>query len=335
VEYSREQYQLSIEELQKKLEQNPHDDAVAFEYAEKQYQLGNLAQSQELLMPLLVRDNPLPQAILLLAQMQYVCGNYAEAEALFLALGTRFPEFSKKAEFGLGLVYYQTNQFKKALALSTNSPDNIIAILQAYGDIEPYRVEWGEAGSISIPFFRTEPVPVIQAEIAGKLYNFIIDSGVGDIHLDESLAASLGIDILGKYMGAFAGGEAAEIQYGLLKSMALKDLRIESVPVSLLPSTSAKAIAAVFKKEKLKIDGIMGVSVFKQFMTTLDYPASRLILRPKDAQMDENASEMPFMLAFTHFIMGRGEINGKEVNIFLNSGLPADAALILPDDTVH
>jgi len=98
---------------------------VALEYAEKLMQLGNLTESQEVLAPILAGETPDPQAIYLSARVEYLSGNYEQSESLYDTLINEYPEYKAKAEYGIEYVYYQTNQYQKAQAISGDSTNGI------------------------------------------------------------------------------------------------------------------------------------------------------------------------------------------------------------------
>jgi hypothetical protein len=68
----------------------------------------------------------------------------------------------------------------------------------------------------------------------------------------------------------------------------------------------------------------------------MDYPAGQLILYPRNKKVAlENATEVPFALAGTHNIIAKGEVNGRAVNVFMDSGLNAPGVgILLPNDTI-
>ena len=329
---NRENYKKQMMEVKEKFEQSPMDESIALEYAEKLFQLGSFLEAKEILKLLLSS----PQATYFYAQIEYLNGNYSEAEKLYEAL-TQFPEFKKNAEHGLELVYYQTDQYSKIQNLP-DSPSVIGDIMRAFGSLKPYQIEWNETDKVMIPFLVTDPLPLIQVEIRGHMYNFLIDTGAGDTIIDTALAASLGIEVLAKHEGVGAGDVTATASYGILDSIMFNDVKITSVPVYMMPTEPFTAALG----NEFTVSGVIGVGIFKRFLTTMDYPAGQLILCKKNRhsiienQSYANAVEVPFVLASSHLIISTGEANGKEVNVFVDSGLAVPGvSILLSNDTVH
>ena len=108
---TRESYTQQASELKKQFAETPTEKG--FDYAEKLFQLGDFTKAQRILKSL----PDTPKAIYLTAQIEYMSGNYQEAEKLYTMLQSS--EFQREAEQGLALVYYQTGQYSKAKTLSS------------------------------------------------------------------------------------------------------------------------------------------------------------------------------------------------------------------------
>jgi hypothetical protein len=93
------------------------------------------------------------------------------------------------------------------------------------------------------------------------------------------------------------------------------------------------------------IGGIIGTNVLRQFLSTLDYPNGRLILRERS---EEAASafreelggrvvdEIPFYLQGTHFLLAHGSLNGHDDLLFhVDSGLAGEPAFGAPIETLE
>ena len=323
---NRETYTNKMVELKKEFEQHPTDKNIAFDYAEKLFQLGDFAQAQDILKSLTYMS----KAMYLNAQVEYMNGNYPKAEKLYAMLQSS--EFKSEAEQGLELVYYQTGQYSKAKTLS--SPSAIGEMMMAFGvgDRKPYAIEWSGTENAIIPFIEPEPLPLIQIKISGEMYSFIIDSGAGDTILDIDLSVELGVESITTLTGVGAGDMSATVNYGILDEIMLGNIKISNVPVTMMPTAP---FSAVYNNE-VEIHGVVGVGVFKQFFSIMDYPAGQLILYPRDKKVAlENAKEIPFALASSHLIIAKGEVNGREVNVFMDSGLAVTGVgILLSNDTV-
>ena len=339
IEQNRMNYEKQIQELKKKHEQSPKDKTAIYDYAEKLFQLGNFTKSEDILKPLFTNEVAFPQAIYLLAQIKYISGNYEEAEKLYEILVKQFPDFKEKAEYGLEYVYYQNNHYSKAKNLSVAS--DLGEIMRGFEGICPYQLMWDESDKAVIPFLVTNPLPLIQAEIKGELYNFIIDTGASETWLDDSLSASIGVKNIASSTGIFAGGATAETNYGILDCIKFNGVKIKSLPVNLM---DMMPYSAIYNGEFV-ISGIIGVGIFRHFLVTIDYLSNQLVLRTKAGKnknnsiaellQDKSAVKLQFVLSSTHFMISKGLVNGKEINIFLDSGLATDAAILLPNETMN
>lgn len=336
-----------VEELKKQYQQNPSDQAVTLEYAKKLFALGDFSESKEMLKPLLEVEKPLPDAIYLSAQIEYLNGNYTQSEKLYNTLVKQYPdEFKEKAEAGLVMTYYQTNQYPKANQLSTGQDEvnnSIVDMMKAFGEDAPYQLDWNSQEETLIPFVVTNPLPVVPIEINGKRINAFIDTGAPMFVVDEAIAAELGIKSASGMKGEFAGGNTAEISFGRADSLRIGDVNIQNIPVML---GSFEGFANTFKDSASDVHGIIGTNVLQQFVATMDYPSGQLILRPRSETGHQRVNEMltndtvleemPFTLALTHNMFAKGSINQKSgLNFFVDSGLALPkSAMTLPKETM-
>jgi len=209
-------------------------------------------------------------------------------------------------------------------------------MMLAFGDKKPYQIDWNGASKAVIPFTAPEPLPLIEVEIRREMYNFIIDTGAGDTVLDAELAESLGLESISTDTGVGAGDATTTVAYSILDAITLGEVKISELSITMLPT---KPFSALYNNE-IEIHGIIGVGVFKQFFTIMDYPTGQLFLYPKDKKDKviplENSIDVPFVLAGTHNIISKGIVNGREVNVFMDSGLAVpNVGILLSADTVR
>jgi hypothetical protein len=343
-ERNRGDYLNEMAKIAVKYQKNVSDKTVRLAYAQNLFILGEFAKSQELLQPLLTGVEPPAAAIYLSAHIEYLQGHYSHAMELIATIPKNASqEIKLNAQLGLLFAYYQTNQYSKARNLFKDFAGKIQLplwdLMKAFGAETPYRIDWHGKSRSTIPFVMTDPLPVISLEINGQRINAIIDTGGELFYLDEALASSLGIKAVARQVEPYAGGKTVEVGYGRADSLTLGDVSLKSIPIKLGPIQRIKI------DDRLVISGILTTGVLQQFLTTIDYPEGRLILRPRteagrnDFQNElrqHTASAIPFVLSTTHLMIAKGSINDRDaLNLFIDSGLAdSQAALALPKQTL-
>ena len=332
-----------IEVLKAKPGKNPD---MQLEYARKLFQLGNFPESKKIVTKTLKNGKTSDEAVYLSAQIEYVTGNYTEAERLYNRLNEKgSKDYETKAQTGLLYTYYQTNQFHKAKNLTAgldkklNEP--LKETMKGFQNRQPYKISWNGKSETRIPFIAAEPLPVIEMEINGKKIYSIIDTGASEFFIDEETAAALNISAISSAIGEYAGGIEVETKTGIADSLTLNGVCLENVPVII---ASIKQFSALY--DGIEINGIVSTGMLKQFLATMDYPNSQLILRPKNAQgktllkkylsQYKKIYEIPFAMSSAHYMTAQGSINGKEsLNFFMDSGLAAEkSGVILLEQTL-
>jgi hypothetical protein len=309
------------------------------------YESGDFGGALKLLEPLLESDGPGGEvasvdALMLAARIEYLRGQYDEAEGLLRRVLEVEPA-NVSAVSKLAFVYYQTNQYDKCRKLPVDATSGIrlphLDLMLAFED-EPYRAVWEEGDATSVPFLVTDPLPVIEVEVDGRKTTVLIDTGGDCLILDPGIAAELGIEVVASMMGMFAGGMEAEVGFARAKTLKLGGVTLRSVPIAVLP-TGGMEIGGH------RLEGIVGTSVLKQFLATLDYPNDRLVLRSPSGSAaskfladakDDALDEVPFYLQSTHFLMAQGSLNGVDGLVFhVDSGLAGTAAFSAPQQTLE
>jgi len=342
----REDYLQQLAEVERKYQRKPNDQKLAIAYAEHLFALGEFSKSQQILRPLLAQGQPVAKALYLSARIDYLTGNYAQAEKLYGKLAAQYPtEFRQDAELGLLYTYYQTNQYQKAQNLFKGEDGNIERplweMMKTFGNRKPYQIDWHGKQEAIVPFIKIEKrvLPVVSVEINGKPINCFIDTGCDSIYLDEAVAASVGITSIAQQEGVYAGGKTAVTSYGLANSLTMNGVTLKAIPVSFGPDD-------VFDSNELVLSGIIGTNVLQQFLSTIDYPGGQLILRPRnqegravliaDLAPYKRVTELPFALADTHLMISQGSVQGKDkLNFLVDSGLDDSVAAVeLPRQTM-
>ncbi|MGA2533089.1 MAG: aspartyl protease family protein [Candidatus Aminicenantales bacterium] len=328
---------------------DPDKAESRFRLSQLLYQAGNFEESLVVLRPLLEAQRTPVNALLLAADLDYLFGRYESAEDILQRIVAGNPPDKAaqlKAQVKLMFVCYQTNRFEKAAGLFQGTEGKIklplLDLMRAFGRDKPFRADWADKSRRTvIPFIVKDPLPVIAVEVHGRQIYALIDTGADMFVLDSEIAASMGIKGLASTTGTFAGGKQAEVGFAELDSLKIGDVTLTSVPISLLPT---QRFSKGFAIGKYTVGGIVGTGILKQFLSTLDYPNSRLILRRPDSRGIEELGremagkttvEVPFVLALSHFMIARGRLNDTEpLTFFVDSGLASEAALTAPVQTL-
>ena len=248
------------------------------------------------------------------------------------------------AKVGLIFTFYQTNRYDKSKKINLPSGAKLPnwELMKTF-EQNPYRMEWDNEKRISVvPFLMTDPIPIMILEFDGVPVHVIFDTGADTFILDNEIAADLGVEWVSKAMGSFGGGKRSEIGFGKVDSVKLGDVTLKDVPVTILPT---KRFSAAFGDGKYTLGGFIGTAALKQFLSTLDYKNSQLILREKteenakrlrEKMKDRIVAEVPFVLKHTHVMMARGSLNGKTgLTYFVDSGLASSACFSAPIQTLE
>ncbi len=309
-------------------------------------------------------DTPHEQALhrkLTHAAAIFSSGRFAEAEVLFKELAAEIPErpdvlsrlghlallsnrMDEAIEYLAGALhldarslntwnlladaYYRKGEFgSAAYCYDRIKRRELAATLAAMAELPPHRLE-GVNDTISLPWIAADPLPVVRAEINGAPANLVLDTGAGDLVLDQDFAVSAGVYLGEREQRRFAGGLAASVWYGHAKTLNLGEVSLHDLLVQVLPLDPV--FAPYFAS--LPIHGILGTAVFSRFSTTLDYRARVLRLGPL-GRPQEKRDGMRFWIAGSHYIMACGKVSESLQSLmFLDTGL-AGAAFAVPRST--
>jgi hypothetical protein len=336
-----------IAKLEPKFKKDPSNAEVRFKYGELLYQSGEFWQARDVIAPLVKGAQPSAEALSLAAKLEYLLGNYGEAEKLYKRLiEDKAGEVSGQvmAKVGLVFTYYQTNQYDKVKELEF-PPGVKLPNLEQMKEFEekPYQKEWHNEEKVSVvPFLMTDPLPVLTVEFNGVPVQVIFDTGADAFILDNEIAAAMGIEWGAKVMGTFGGGLKAEVGFGKVNSVKLGDVTLKQVPIAILPT---KRFSPAFDGGKYILGGFIGTAALRQFLSTLDYKNGRLVLRERTKESahqlreelkERIAAEVPFVLSATHMMMARGSLNDiAGLTFFVDSGLASEACFTAPIQTLE
>lgn len=276
-----------------------------------------------------------PKSFRTISQLGYIAmlsNRFADAER-HLGAALKMKPGDANAKLMLAETYYRQDKFLKAAPLLKN--------LSKYGDkirqttyaslsykklasfkgLTPYEFH-GKGQSTSIKLITLEPLPLLHVKVNGKPLTFFIDTGAAEVTLDYGAAKRLKVPILGTEVGTFSGGKTMKAYHGRINSLNVGEWELRNLPIQ---SLDLQPIAKALGRP---IDGIVGTMLFYHFLTTLDYPNSRLVftrqtpanraraLAPKPGDV-----KLPIWLAGDHFAVTPGSLNGRRpVQMFVDTG---------------
>lgn len=325
---------------------DPDDEDARWAYADILFKLGNMWEADEVVAPLADPASSNVDDVQLAARLAYVLGDYPRAEPLYrrlMDLTEAGTEAQADALRGLTLTLYQTNRFATARELpapeDNEGASSLLAYMQAF-EGEPYGVEWTTDERIShLPMTNdiTQPgaLPIVDLEVNGQTVSLILDTGGDRLYLDKGIYESLGLTTLthreARY--AYTGGATVEEPLGVAETVTMGDVTLTNVPV----------VGTTWKEIGQTSDGVLTTQLLKQFLSTMDYDNRRITLRERTpgalaevmADLDTQPLEAPFYMTTTHLMFAKGDLNGHEINYFMDSGLAMSMPMIVVDETVE
>jgi hypothetical protein len=107
------------------------------------------------------------------------------------------------------------------------------------------------------------------------------------------------------------------VREALVPKLEVGPISIANIKASILPSRGMRMY------RDRQIDGVVGTTFLSRFLSTMDYPRHRLVLRPRVSTMPatSNATTVPMWLVGDHFIFAHGSVNGLDNQLFsIDSG---------------
>lgn len=324
---------------------DPDNEDARWAYADILFKLGDMWEADEVIAPLADPSSSNVDDLQLAARLAYLLGDYGRAETLYnrlMELTEDGSEHRDRALQGLTLTLYQTNQFASARALPPAAEGEQVSSLLEYMQAfegEPYGIEWATDERIShLPMTNdiTQPgaLPIVDLDVNGQTVSLILDTGGDRLYLDKDIYASLGLTTLANREATYAytGGQTVEEPLGVAEAVAMGDVTLTNVPV----------VGATWKALGQTSDGVLTTQLLKQFLSTMDYDNRRVTLRERTPEalaevmtdFDAPPLEAPFFMAATHLMYAKGDLNGHEINYFMDSGLAMSMPMIVVDETV-
>jgi hypothetical protein len=203
------------------------------------------------------------------------------------------------------------------------SDPTLPAIVQPDAGFFPQQREGQVAGGHSAPMVERYGKPYVMVMVNGKgPFRFVIDTGTGtDAFVTPELADQLGLPNAGQVrLNDPSGQGGSRVPLVLIQS-----LRVAGVEF-----TGIKAVRHTFMEEAGQVQGLLGFTLFRDFLLTLDFPNRMVTLWSGRLAPDGESNVFPFRMP-DGVPISTLHIEGKPVEAQLDSGgggltLPASLA---------
>jgi predicted aspartyl protease len=183
-------------------------------------------------------------------------------------------------------------------------------MLKAFGS-EQLGVVIAPPNPAPIRFRKSLNLIFTTVEINGKgPYQFAIDTGATQTVVSEKLAAEAGLEeITSTVVFGIGGAGKVETKLYKMKELTTGDVTVKNTPVGTFNDPLISQFA----------DGILGTSIFSDFIITVDYPAGQLQLTRKRAPAAAGSEVIPVWF-FSNLLLVPLEVNGKRGNFIVDTG---------------
>ncbi len=287
---------------------------------ESLYSLGNIEEVYNIL----VDKKELTEVeLLILIKSSIYLGDYATAEYLLNNLDNK--DYIEEKERLLSIIFYHNNRYQNSREFirETNS-STLVHIMRLFDD-SPYKLKWNAESQTTIPFLSEfeDSLPHVHIEINGIKTIAYIDTGEDQLSIPVELANEFSLSETIDSTGIYAGGKSGSIKYTKIDTLKLGDVEISNLPV-------------VFNNEEIPC---IGTGILRQFISTIDYPDKKLILRNRDIDHESIISEdifheIKFGYVDTHYLFCHLKINESEnLHFLFDTGLDSDQAGAISSNT--
>jgi hypothetical protein len=180
----------------------------------------------------------------------------------------------------------------------------------------------GNFETLIIPIKRVDRLLLVEARIDTMQGNFIIDTGAPDLILNHTYFRKYWVssDAIASNVGGIPSGP---VKNTWIDQLEIRELRFERIKATLTE------LAHIENRSSIKVLGLLGVAIFKEFSMTIDLQQNVLILKKLDKKGNElskletptttKTMKIPIKIV-NNTIMLQGVVAGKKLNLCLDSG---------------
>ena len=305
---------------------------------------------------LLAKQPKTAETVALHGEIEFRKGNFVDAEASYRD-ALKMDSKNARAHFGLGKLAMAKvkpksalQEINKAIELDAKEPlyrlyaseaagmdkkyDEQRRHLEEYLKLNPKdedRLTEAKAGLEMLKAFGSEEVAVVHAPekpapihfrkvlnliftelmIEGKgPYNFAIDTGATQTVISEKLASQIGLQsITSTVVFGIGGAGKVDTKIYKVKELSIGGIKVNNVPVGTFNDPVISQLA----------DGILGSSIFSDFIIAVDYRNDQMELTRKRPAATTGTETVPVWY-FSNLLLMPMEVNGKHGNFIVDTG---------------
>jgi len=223
----------------------------------------------------------------------------------------------------LSQVEYMCNNYETSLEWAQLAQKNGLNIrqwhldyLQALSSIDVYHSTGSQSDRVAMQISKPN-VPRIDVRMNGTRNTFaIVDSGAVLSIISDKLANSMHVRSLGTFEGTFYGllDEPIQVRFGMLDSLEIGSIRLENVPVAIMPSDKMRFLIA--SEDPFEMDLLLGANLLKEFRMEFDFRRNSAMLSHLTAADHEpDVAQNLFIDGFRPMV--RGTVNRKGWFLFI------------------
>jgi hypothetical protein len=215
----------------------------------------------------------------------------AEAESLLALITT--PDAPTTAD--LFAARLRLGAYARAADMATAmSQEGRAELLRRLADQPPYVIAAGPDHA-TIPFARMYPVPLVSVRLNGESVLMALDTGAGDLLLDESAFRRCRVQPVGGRSTTFWCGSRVAVNNALVQRLQIGGYRLESCPAGVL---NLGKWSLEVNPQGQRVAGVIGLNLLRRFTPTLDYENHALVLRRRGVAFTPGptALRVPFQI---------------------------------------
>lgn len=258
-------------------------------------------------------------------------GRVAEAESLLAPAAREVPQ----ARADLYAAHLRRGEWAAAadMAEGVDEPGRAPLLRALAGARDVCALQAGPARE-RLNFVRAWPVPLVRARLNDAIVLLAVDSGAGELLVDESAARRAHVDAMPSQRQVRWDGTRVAARNAVVERLALGAMQLARVPAAIV---NLHRWSLVTNPQGETVAGVIGLELLQQFRPTLDLRAQRLELTRPDQPWAPPAAALrvPFQVWGENDLTVYGTIGGgRRMAMLVATGLPG-CALGAPEQVLE